>query len=429
MILFIVISSAWQTGAFVSSSSKRAPLISRRRISQSAHVHGVSHVPTAVEPTGAGKVAAAIPNRELAQGKRVIWDNSAIDMVVADERLRWELQGARKLSIDEYHLMPASPALEVMRLEAYANLRTWLIDSCMKEARSPPPLLAFERWQFEAKAAEDEERHRRTDPLLPSSSRFKAKGLCNDLTRIVGMKSPMAESIASGLQRQSAAEAARLKIVASADLVATSLEIAIVRNRHNLDLQRMVGGAAAGPKCKLNYEHEAKLRALWSRYRVRVGDSETSIEGEGDQERAFVANVYCLLSRYQTLGGHGFQSAVGEAAFRVLVARLNVQVECFASPLNCHLPHFCSAFPDTDANFGSLGSFFRLNVTRGSFECNPPFVPGLMKQAVDHATALLVAANEASSDGHERPLSFAFVVPGWKEDPGYRALVENSFIR
>ena len=49
-------------------------------------------------------------------------------------------------------------------------------------------------------------------------------------------------------------------------------------------------------------------------------------------------------------------------------------MECFASPLNCYCPRFCSAFPDTDSVFGSVGSFFDFEFVEGSFEANPPFV-------------------------------------------------------
>jgi phosphorylated CTD-interacting factor 1 len=37
---------------------------------------------------------------------------------------------------------------------------------------------------------------------------------------------------------------------------------------------------------------------------------------------------------------------------------VGVEAEGFASPLNCRWLRYCSAFPDTDAPFGSLGSFF-----------------------------------------------------------------------
>ena len=104
---------------------------------------------------------------------------------------------------------------------------------------------------------------------------------------------------------------------------------------------------------------------------------------------------------------------------RVVADRLGVQLECFASPLNCHLPLYCSAFADTDAPFGSLGSFFELSAQSGSFEANPPFVPGLMAEAVRHATMLLSSATG--------PMSFCFVVPGWQEDPGNCALHASAF--
>lgn len=73
----------------------------------------------------------------------------------------------------------------------------------------------------------------------------------------------------------------------------------------------------------------------------------------------------------------------------MLHSRLGVQLECFASPLNCRFDQYCSAFPDVDAPFGSLGSFFSFAPKEGSFEANPPFVPDVMLAAVRHAEFLL----------------------------------------
>ena len=61
--------------------------------------------------------------------------------------------------------------------------------------------------------------------------------------------------------------------------------------------------------------------------------------------------------------------------FDVLLRGLDITFECFASPLNCRYSRFCSAFRDTDAAFGSIGSFFDSEPRQGSFEANPPFVP------------------------------------------------------
>eukprot|EP00951_Prasinocladus_malaysianus_P017748 scaffold140340_cov39-Prasinocladus_malaysianus.AAC.1 len=81
-------------------------------------------------------------------------------------------------------------------------------------------------------------------------------------------------------------------------------------------------------------------------------------------------------------------------------------MECFASPLNCYFGSFCSAFPDTDGVFGSVGSFFDFCPSGGSFEANPPFVPELMSAMARHMEALLQAASQA--------LSFVVVIPAWK---------------
>ncbi len=60
-------------------------------------------------------------------------------------------------------------------------------------------------------------------------------------------------------------------------------------------------------------------------------------------------------------------------------------------------------------------------VSRGSFEANPPFVPGLMTAAVARAESLLTRADGA--------LSFAFVVPGWQDDPSFQALHASRYSR
>ena len=71
---------------------------------------------------------------------------------------------------------------------------------------------------------------------------------------------------------------------------------------------------------------------------------------------------------------------------------LGVNHECFASPLNCHFPAYCSAFLDTDTPFGSRGSFFDWRPTSGYYEANPPFVNGIMLAMAQRLDELLEAA-------------------------------------
>lgn len=103
-----------------------------------------------------------------------------------------------------------------------------------------------------------------------------------------------------------------------------------------------------------------------------------------------------ILLSYAAMEGHGWQSAIVPQVMECLRLHFNVSGEvcgvharpeqhfqlspssltvllcqCFASPLNVHLPQFCSAFPDTDTPFGSAGSFFDFVPSEGSFEVCP----------------------------------------------------------
>ena len=157
--------------------------------------------------------------------------------------------------------------------------------------------------------------------------------------------------------------------------------------------------------------------------------------------------LYSLLRRYQTLQdsldsplfkphiasettsrsysdreGVGFHAAAPEGVFRVL-SKAGVNVEVFASPLNCFLGRFCSAFYDVDSFFGSNGSFFDFQPASGCFECNPPFTIEVMDATALYLNLLLRSSSQ--------PLSFAVIVPNWNDPPAnYIKTLENSpFIR
>ena len=95
--------------------------------------------------------------------------------------------------------------------------------------------------------------------------------------------------------------------------------------------------------------------------------------------------------------------------------------------LNDIYPRFCSAFPDTDAAFGSVGSFFEVKFEEGSYELNPPFVPALITRLVDRCEQQLAAAEAAG-----KALAF-FIVVGAnaraRKHPAWGALGESRFCR
>jgi phosphorylated CTD-interacting factor 1 len=139
-------------------------------------------------------------------------------------------------------------------------------------------------------------------------------------------------------------------------------------------------------------------------------------------ERVFRLSALRLLLRYESIGCAGMHAAIGGGVHGVLRAKLGVRFECCASPLNAFhgAAAYCSAFPDTDAIFGSLGSFSTFAPARGALELNPPFVPGFIDAAADHALRLLSRAAAAGE-----PLTFVLVLPGWLESLGYAAVARS----
>lgn len=132
-----------------------------------------------------------------------------------------------------------------------------------------------------------------------------------------------------------------------------------------------------------------------------------------DESRLLKQSIYSVLARYEALRGAGYQCAVPGQAFDAAAKAcgLGTTIECFASPLNCRYRRYCSAFPDIEHVFGSVGSFFDDNAFdpySGSFEANPPFVPETMTQMGLKLERLL-------SDPTKGPLSFLVIVPAWGE--------------
>ena len=182
--------------------------------------------------------------------------------------------------------------------------------------------------------------------------------------------------------------------------------------------------------------HLTKLRTLYA-ITERTGGTAAKPAAKGGvvpsqngvarhDDKAFLESAFCVLARLNTLqGGHeaagGMQGACPPAVFDALRADFGVSRECFASPVNCRFPAFCSAAVDVDAPFGSLGSFFALRPLSGAFLANPPFDPPLVEAMAAHMAELLTIANEKQS-----VLAFVVVIPMWPDQPGWQALRESA---
>jgi len=136
-------------------------------------------------------------------------------------------------------------------------------------------------------------------------------------------------------------------------------------------------------------------------------------------------DIWIMYRRYETFinidsQSSSLQAAVPYSLMNYLNTALDVNFECFASPINSYLPNYCSAFKDTDENFGSSGSFFNYDSTIGSYEVNPPFAENIMNLTVDHITNMLSKSND--------PLSFIIILPRWDDTHSIITLRKSPFL-
>ena len=187
--------------------------------------------------------------------------------------------------------------------------------------------------------------------------------------------------------------------------VRCKLRVDVLRRLLDRFLAAKLGSARAVPAATLddaNDEAEAALTARPGRVPKR---KRPRARGDGDDERppAFLSKVFSMLLRYDDLAGDaGQHGAIPAAVFDVL-RRWGCDAECCATPFNATLGSYCSPFRDTDAPFGSVGSFFAFEPASGCYEINPPFT--LNSDVVErHLRALLDAADRGG-----RPLMFVMV--------------------
>jgi len=297
----------------------------------------------------------------------------------------------------------ADPALELRRLKAVKTLRHKLRMLCTRN-NGRIPLLAFERWHARALLQERKQNQVPSElvPLVPDLEGWVDEGLIRDLKR-VHMDATAGQVVAEGIAKVASTAARGLTPTPAAERAAVQAE----DKGRQLDLS--VGEQK--PYLSINQTHYDKLWQLRAHHN----------QGDEEDEQVFNDRVFCVLATLEALQGAGYQAALPPSAFSVLRRRLGVCLECFASPLNCTLPNFCSLTPHVDAAFGSRGSFFDLRATKGSFEMNPPFVPELMSAAVRHAEILL--------EDSKGPMSFAIFVPAWQQVACWDQLKRSTWRR
>lgn len=84
--------------------------------------------------------------------------------------------------------------------------------------------------------------------------------------------------------------------------------------------------------------------------------------------------IFILFNRYNCIHSGGNQASI-LPSFKFFIKKyLNIKVELFGSALNTSCYTYGSVFYDVEKYFGSKGSFFNMDIVRGYYELNPPFV-------------------------------------------------------
>jgi len=103
----------------------------------------------------------------------------------------------------------------------------------------------------------------------------------------------------------------------------------------------------------------------------------------------FHRRLYLVFYRYYSLSAGSTQASV-LPRFKLLFKKyLGIKVELFGSAINTSSFRYGSIFTDVERYFGSLGSFFDMDIRRGFFELNPPFDPSIINRVYERLSSWL----------------------------------------
>lgn len=346
-------------------------------------------LPPATDASSAAEEAVATSETFVSE----IW-NPAVKALPSTLRAACQAHKANP-SVD-----PSAVPVELARMRLAHGLQKRMAN--LKQQNIELAQDAYSRWQFNTKLVEAG-----GDPLIPSKA-----GAEPDLLK---------ELIAAGAQPDQAQELAMGMSKAANKALRSLANLKLGKPKR---VQGRAGTGANAGYVHLSYgkhsvriikEHYDKLHQLFQRTCLTT-----------PSEDAFRAHALTLLLRYsgfygQYTEGAGFQAAISGEVFDVLLKHFDVRFECFASPFNARYGNYCSAFLDTDAVFGSRGSFFAFRPKEGCFEANPPFIPKLMVAMCAHMEELLQSTNKA--------LGFVVIIPAWEDRPGWARLHRCPYMR
>jgi hypothetical protein len=246
------------------------------------------------EPTDKPRAASSGLKRARegdAEGDVDIW-NPRVEQEVAGEWLTASASSASAAKV--------TPAAEIARQQTVRQLCVRIRRAGEELGIAKLPNAAYESWQLSARLTAGE-----ADPLLPHAESDYG-GLLEELVK-AGAPNPAARKACKALAK----EADRL-LRKFRQLDAGGSQRRHVRLARDGDgFSRVTYGKA---DVRLTDAHLAKLRTMFTRRREGGGDGSSDGERLTPQdERDFQSALFCLLLRYDSLDGGGFQVSRGSA--------------------------------------------------------------------------------------------------------------------
>ena len=127
--------------------------------------------------------------------------------------------------------------------------------------------------------------------------------------------------------------------------------------------------------------------------------------------------IFIILFRYQLLGSNNHQLAVLPNILDKMKLDFNLSIECFASSINSESNIFCSLYYDTEKYFGSIGSFFNVQLVRGFYSFNPPYQVDIIETGILKIFDFFENTNE--------DLGFIITIPIW-DNNGKKYMEDND---
>jgi len=223
-----------------------------------------------------------------------------------------------------------------------------------------------------------------------------------------------------------------------------------------------------GISLRINQVHKDKLYSMYQHTLSTLLPGATNNNMIDEYLQQFPKLLFTILLRYDALEGAGLQSAIPSSVFDYLNLRFGCNFECFASPFNCWLEeqeeesvsssndsssssmvqggNFGSVFADTDALFGSRGSFFGMDFVKmtvgedgGCFQANPPFASEFIQRMCNYMHLFLGDDEDNYNDDEDNddgdgskkktvPLMFVIFVPSWSESAGWKTLSSSPHL-